>query len=332
MLVNKEANIHNSLAIRSIAKYLILIESESCLEELAIFLENHNEKVLVLGEATNVVLPNYFDGIIVKTMLNDTNYISRNEVITGSSVNWDAFISWTLDNNLYGLENLTLIPGSVGAAPIQNIGAYGIEVCDFIKSVRFFDLTTNSIKEFDNSECKFGYRTSIFQSMHIIILSVTFKFLSKPVNINYASIQDYLDINNIDKSSLTPKDLSSIVKKIRTSKLPNPSVIPNVGSFFKNPVVQKSSINTDCFSYDDLIIWSIDQNQVKVGAARLLELINDLIPKHSQVELYKDHSLVLINKGNASQEDIINFSQYLQNKVFETFNIQLNVEPLIIKS
>jgi len=332
MLVNKEANIHNSLAIRSIAKYLILIESESCLEELAIFLENHNEKVLVLGEATNVVLPNYFDGIIVKTMLNDTNYISRNEVITGSSVNWDAFISWTLDNNLYGLENLTLIPGSVGAAPIQNIGAYGIEVCDFIKSVRFFDLTTNSIKEFDNSECKFGYRTSIFQSMHIIILSVTFKFLSKPVNINYASIQDYLDTNNIDKSSLTPKDLSSIVKKIRTSKLPNPSVIPNVGSFFKNPVVQKSSINTDCFSYDDLIIWSIDQNQVKVGAARLLELINDLIPKHSQVELYKDHSLVLINKGNASQEDIINFSQYLQNKVFETFNIQLNVEPLIIKS
>jgi len=332
MIVNKEANIHNSLAIRSIAKYLILIESESCLEELAIFLENHNEKVLVLGEATNVVLPNYFDGIIVKTMLNDTNYISRNEVITGSSVNWDAFISWTLDNNLHGLENLTLIPGSVGAAPIQNIGAYGIEVCDFIKSVRFFDLTTNSIKEFDNSECKFGYRTSIFQSMHIIILSVTFKFLSKPVNINYASIQDYLDTNNIDKSSLTPKDLSSIVKKIRTSKLPNPSVIPNVGSFFKNPVVQKSSINTDCFSYDDLIIWSIDQNQVKVGAARLLELIDDLIPKHSQVELYKDHSLVLINKGNASQEDIINFSQYLQNKVLETFNIQLNVEPLIIKS
>ena len=332
MLVNKEANIHNSLAIRSIAKYLILIESESCLEELAIFLENHNEKVLVLGEATNVVLPNYFDGIIVKTMLNDTNYISRNEVITGSSVNWDAFISWTLDNNLPGLENLTLIPGSVGAAPIQNIGAYGIEVCDFIKSVRFFDLTTNSIKEFDNTECKFGYRTSIFQSMHIIILSVTFKFLSKPVNINYASIQDYLDTNNIDKSSLTPKDLSSIVKKIRTSKLPNPSVIPNVGSFFKNPVVQKSSINTDCFSYDDLIIWSIDQNHVKVGAARLLELIDDLIPKHSQVELYKDHSLVLINKGNASQEDIINFSQYLQNKVFKTFNIQLNVEPLIIKS
>jgi len=332
MLVNKEANIHNSLAIRSIAKYLILIESESCLEELAIFLENHNEKVLVLGEATNVVLPNYFDGIIVKTMLNDTNYKSRNEVITGSSVNWDAFISWTLDNNLHGLENLTLIPGSVGAAPIQNIGAYGIEVCDFIKSVRFFDLTTNSIKEFDNSECKFGYRTSIFQSMHIIILSVTFKFLSKPVNINYASIQDYLDTNNIDKSSLTPKGLSSIVKKIRTSKLPNPSVIPNVGSFFKNPVVQKSSINTDCFSYDDLIIWSIDQNQVKVGAARLLELIDDLIPKHSQVELYKDHSLVLINKGNASQEDIINFSQYLQNKVLETFNIQLNVEPLIIKS
>ena len=332
MLVNKEANIHNSLAIRSIAKYLILIESESCLEELAIFLENHNEKVLVLGEATNVVLPNYFDGIIVKTMLNDTNYISRNEVITGSSVNWDAFISWTLDNNLHGLENLTLIPGSVGAAPIQNIGAYGIEVCDFIKSVRFFDLTTNSIKEFDNSECKFGYRTSIFQSMHIIILSVTFEFLPKPININYKSIQNYIENNKIDKSSLSPKTLSSIVKKIRTSKLPSPDVIPNVGSFFKNPIVNKSSINTDHYSYDDLIMWSIDKDLVKVGAARLLELIEDLIPNHSEVELYRDHSLVLINKGNASQEDIINYSKLLQNKVLETFNIQLNVEPLIISS
>ena len=332
MLVTKEAFVKNSLAIKSIAKYLITIESESSLEELSIFLKKNNEEVLVLGEATNVVLPNYFDGIVIKTILSDTNYISKSEVSVGSSVNWDSFVGWTLNNNLTGLENLTLIPGSVGAAPIQNIGAYGIEVCDFIKSVRFFDLMTNSIKEFNNAECKFGYRASIFQNMHIIILSVTFKFLPKPININYISIQNYLENNKIDKSSLSPKTLSSIVKKIRTSKLPSPDVIPNVGSFFKNPIVNKSSINTDHYSYDDLIMWSIDKDLVKVGAARLLELIEDLIPNHSEVELYRDHSLVLINKGNASQEDIINYSKLLQNKVFETFNIQLNVEPLIISS
>ena len=332
MLVTKEAFVKNSLAIKSIAKYLITIESESSLEELSIFLKKNNEEVLVLGEATNVVLPNYFDGIVIKTILSDTNYISKSEVSVGSSVNWDSFVGWTLNNNLPGLENLTLIPGSVGAAPIQNIGAYGIEVCDFIKSVRFFDLMTNSIKEFNNAECKFGYRASIFQNMHIIILSVTFKFLPKPININYISIQNYLENNKIDKSSLSPKTLSSIVKKIRTSKLPSPDVIPNVGSFFKNPIVNKSSINTDHYSYDDLIMWSIDKDLVKVGAARLLELIEDLIPNHSEVELYRDHSLVLINKGNASQEDIINYSKLLQNKVFETFNIQLNVEPLIISS
>ena len=332
MLVNKEANLKNSFDIKSIAKYLVTIESESSLKELSVFLENHDEEVLVLGEGTNVVLPDYFDGVVIKTTLNDLTYMSDDEVAVGSSMNWNSFVRWSLDNNLNGLENLTLIPGSVGAAPIQNIGAYGVEVCDFIKSVRFYDLTNNTIKEFNNSECKFAYRTSIFQSMHIIILSVTLKFVSKSINIEYISIQNYIDNNKIDKSFLTPKILSSIIEEIRRSKLPDPGIIPNVGSFFKNPVVKKSSINTNFFSYDDLIIWSIDEDQVKVGAARLLELIEDLVPVHSEVELYKDHSLVLINKGNASQEDILNFSDILKDKVSEIFNIQLDIEPIIIKS
>lgn len=332
MLVNKEADLKNSFDIKSIAKYLVTIESESSLKELSVFLENHDEEVLVLGEGTNVVLPDYFDGVVIKTTLNDLTYMSDDEVVVGSSMNWNSFVRWSLDNNLNGLENLTLIPGSVGAAPIQNIGAYGVEVCDFIKSVRFYDLTNNTIKEFNNSECKFAYRTSIFQSMHIIILSVTLKFVSKSINIGYISIQNYIDNNKIDKSLLTPKILSSIIEEIRRSKLPDPDTIPNVGSFFKNPVVKKSSINTNFFSYDDLIIWSIDEDQVKVGAARLLELIEDLVPVHSEVELYKDHSLVLINKGNASQQDILNFSDTLKDKVLETFNIQLDIEPIIIKS
>lgn len=332
MLVNKEADLKNSFDIKSIAKYLVTIESESSLKELSVFLENHDEEVLVLGEGTNVVLPDYFDGVVIKTTLNDLTYMSDDEVVVGSSINWNSFVRWSLDNNLNGLENLTLIPGSVGAAPIQNIGAYGVEVCDFIKSVRFYDLTNNTIKEFNNSECKFAYRTSIFQSMHIIILSVTLKFVSKSINIGYISIQNYIDNNKIDKSFLTPKILSSIIEEIRRSKLPDPDTIPNVGSFFKNPVVKKSSINTNFFSYDDLIIWSIDEDQVKVGAARLLELIEDLVPVQSEVELYKDHSLVLINKGNASQQDILNFSDTLKDKVLETFNIQLDIEPIIIKS
>ena len=332
MLVNKEADLKNSFDIKSIAKYLVTIESESSLKELSVFLENHDEEVLVLGEGTNVVLPDYFDGVVIKTTLNDLTYMSDDEVAVGSSMNWNSFVRWSLDNNLNGLENLTLIPGSVGAAPIQNIGAYGVEVCDFIKSVRFYDLTNNTIKEFNNSECKFAYRTSIFQSMHIIILSVTLKFVSKSINIEYISIQNYIDNNKIDESFLTPKILSSIIEEIRRSKLPDPSNMPNVGSFFKNPVVNKSSINTNFFSYDDLIIWSIDEDQVKVGAARLLELIEDLVPVQSEVELYKDHSLVLINKGNASQQDILNFSDTLKDKVLETFNIQLDIEPIIIKS
>ena len=150
MLVNKEADLKNSFDIKSIAKYLVTIESESSLKELSVFLENHDEEVLVLGEGTNVVLPDYFDGVVIKTTLNDLTYMSDDEVAVGSSMNWNSFVRWSLDNNLNGLENLTLIPGSVGAAPIQNIGAYGVEVCDFIKSVRFYDLTNNTIKEFNN--------------------------------------------------------------------------------------------------------------------------------------------------------------------------------------
>ena len=145
MLVNKEANLKNSFDIKSIAKYLVTIESESSLKELSVFLENHDEEVLVLGEGTNVVLPDYFDGVVIKTTLNDLTYMSDDEVVVGSSMNWNSFVRWSLDNNLNGLENLTLIPGSVGAAPIQNIGAYGVEVCDFIKSVRFYDLTLSLI-------------------------------------------------------------------------------------------------------------------------------------------------------------------------------------------
>ena len=131
MLVNKEADLKNSFDIKSIAKYLVTIESESSLKELSVFLENHDEEVLVLGEGTNVVLPDYFDGVVIKTTLNDLTYMSDDEVAVGSSMNWNSFVRWSLDNNLNGLENLTLIPGSVGAAPIQNIGAYGVEAVSY---------------------------------------------------------------------------------------------------------------------------------------------------------------------------------------------------------
>ena len=332
MLINKNATLINSLAIKSIAKYLITIESEQCLDELYLFLINHNDKVLVLGEGSNVVLPDYFDGIVIKTNLNDIEMLTDSKVTVGSSFNWSSFVNWSLDNNFHGLENLSLIPGSVGAAPIQNIGAYGVDLSQFVESVRFYDLFTNKIKEFNNNECKFSYRSSIFQNMNIIILSVNFKFLPTTLNIEYSSIKDYLFHNEIDKSDLTPQALAKIIQSIRLSKLPDPSVIPSVGSFFKNPIVKRETINTDHFAYRDLIIWAQSQDNVKVGAARLIQLIKDSIPSDLEVGLYENHALVLINKGNASQDDIILFSRIIQKQVLKTFNINLDIEPTIIYS
>ncbi len=135
--INKNATLINSLAIKSIAKYLITIESEQCLDELYLFLINHNDKVLVLGEGSNVVLPDYFDGIVIKTNLNDIAMLTDSKVTVGSSFNWSSFVNWSLDNNFHGLENLSLIPGSVGASPIQNIGAYGVELKDVFVSCAF---------------------------------------------------------------------------------------------------------------------------------------------------------------------------------------------------
>ncbi len=332
MLINKNATLINSLAIKSIAKYLITIESEQCLDELYLFLINHNDKVLVLGEGSNVVLPDYFDGIVIKTNLNDIAMLTDSKVTVGSSFNWSSFVNWSLDNNFHGLENLSLIPGSVGAAPIQNIGAYGVDLSQFVESVRFYDLLTNKIKEFNNNECKFSYRSSIFQNMNIIILSVNFKFLPTTLNIEYSSIKDYLFHNEIDKSDLTPQALAKIIQSIRLSRLPDPGVIPSVGSFFKNPIVKRETINTDHFAYSDLIIWAQSQDNVKVGAARLIQLIKDSIPSDLEVGLYENHALVIINKGNASQDDIINFSRIIQKQVLKTFNINLDIEPTIIYS
>tara|TARA_B100000768_G_scaffold33785_1_gene32309 strand:+ start:6551 stop:7549 length:999 start_codon:yes stop_codon:yes gene_type:complete len=332
MLIDKNAILINSLAIKSIAKYLITIESEQCLEELSLFLNNHNDKTLVLGEGSNVVLPEYFDGIVIQTNLDAIEKLSDSEVKVGSSLNWNSFVNWSLDNNFYGLENLSLIPGSVGAAPIQNIGAYGVDLSQFVESVRFYDFLNNEIKEFNNNECKFSYRTSIFQNMNIIILSINFKFLPTTLNVEYASIQDYLLLNDIDKSTLTSKSLAKIIQSIRLSKLPDPSIIPNVGSFFKNPIVKRESIKTDHFAYDDLVVWDHSQDNVKVGAARLIQLIDDLIPSDLEVGLYGDHALVIINKGNASQDDVVNFSKIIQKQVLKTFNITLDIEPTIIYS
>jgi UDP-N-acetylmuramate dehydrogenase len=332
MIINTKAKLDNAFGIDSTSDYLLMINSENCIQDLDNFLTANIQKKLVVGEATNIILPNHFKGIVIKNNLTNLIKHSKNEVEVGAGVNWHEFVDWTIENNFYGLENLTLIPGSVGAAPIQNIGAYGVEVSQFISKVRFYDFTDKQIKVFNNKECNFSYRKSIFQKMDILILSVNFIFTLNKLFTNYESIENYLNYNNIDLKDLTPKKLAKYIQEIRLSKLPDYKKLPNVGSFFKNPILDKNEYRLIHAKNKKLISWDYNRDLVKVGAARLIELIKDKLPKNLEVDIYDNHALVLINKKNANQEDVINFSSLIKNEVFKHFKIDLEIEPIIIKS
>ena len=248
----------------------------------------------------------------------------------GGGVDWSDFIEYCLNNNLYGIENLTHIPGSVGAAPVQNIGAYGVEVSSFIHSVECFNLLTRQQETIKNNECRFEYRNSIFKSKNYIILKVNFIFHKRfSPNLSYPALANYLTNNSIDKNSLTPQMLSDSVRNIRNSKLPDPRLEPNVGSIFKNPIVK-----TNDFDRNFLIghRWDQDNGMTKLSAARLIELIKPELSIPKTLRIYEYHSLVVINNGKASFDDVTNLLDQIRIKIFNKFNIELAIEPEIISS
>ena len=311
--------------------------SVSTIEELKYCLSTKPEQnKIIIGGGSNILFTKPFKGLVIHLNLKGINIISKNNnqaiVNAAAGENWHNFVSWTLSEDLGGLENLSYIPGNVGTAPIQNIGAYGVEVSQFISKVRFYDFIDKQIKVFNNSECNFSYRKSIFQKMDILILSVNFIFTLNKLFTNYESIENYLNYNNIDLKDLTPKKLAKYIQEIRLSKLPDYKKLPNVGSFFKNPILDKNEYRLIHAKNKKLISWDYNRDLVKVGAARLIELIKDKLPKNLEVDIYDNHALVLINKKNANQEDVINFSSLIKNEVFKHFKIDLEIEPIIIKS
>jgi len=319
-------NISNSFGLKVNAKNLVHIDN---LNDLSLLKSLNDKNLLILGAGTNVILNNHFDGTVIKVNLKDIQII-EDHISVGAGVDWTHFIEYCLSNNLYGIENLTHIPGSVGAAPIQNIGAYGVEISSYILSVECFNLITKKFETLSKDECQFAYRHSIFKLKNFIILKVNFLFnkIFEP-DISYPALTNFLVNNSINANSLTPKTLSDSVKKIRNSKLPDPKIDPNVGSIFKNPLV-----NTKDFNHDFLIghRWEIDKSITKLSAARLIELIKSEFDIPDTLRFYEKHSLVLVNNGSATFIEIVNLLSQIQNKIFQKFNIELVVEPEIISS
>jgi len=332
MKIFNNTSICNSLKIASNAKYYIEIHHRDDFSELNEFIAKKNLPILVIGEGTNLVLPDFFEGIAVKPMFNHINYDNAlNIVSVGSSVNWNSLVKEMVNNNIYGYENLSSIPGSVGAAPIQNIGAYGQEVSKLIMSVDCYDYKTGKFINLTNDDCDFRYRDSIFKNNTLIIYNINFITNHKNnFNHEYESIKRYITKHEVNINSLKLKDASLMITNIRNSTLPNPSSIPNVGSFFKNSIIKIDDIKTNKFLLNQLILWDIDSMYVKVGSARLIELIKNEIQKHENVTIYENHSLVLVTNGKATQSEVLNFAEDIKEKVFEVFNISLEIEPTVI--
>jgi len=332
MIVSKNININNSLKINSCAKLYTEISTKDDFIELHKYIKNNDLTYLVIGEGTNIVLPENFNGIVIALSFNELTFDNDLKTVrAGASLNWHNFVCECIKNNIHGFENLSLIPGSVGAAPIQNIGAYGQEVSKLIKNVYCFDLNSGEFITLDNKSCRFSYRDSILKNNSFIIYSVDFKSDSnKLLNIEYESIKRYLDTNKIDRKALNLQSLSEAICNIRNLTLPDPNIIPNAGSFFKNTIINKNEINTSEFSIDDLIIWEIDDDLVKVGSARLIELIRNRLPKSANVDIYSNHSLVLTTNGQASQDDVLSYANEIMKTVKNVFNIKLEIEPITI--
>lgn len=323
----------NTLGLLSTAATLIALTNLTQLHEIAQYLAETKSKFLVLGGGSNVILPEYYNGVVIHNQLSGIEQVDRDSksvlIKVMAGVEWDYFVEYALEHKWYGLENLSLIPGTVGASPIQNIGAYGIEVGQFIEHVEIYDTIEQRFKYIMHKDCEFSYRNSIFKKKpHYIVVAVAFRLLIEPeLNTSYKDVAKKLaQIENP-----TPNNLRNIVIKIRTEKLPDPKVIGNAGSFFHNPIVKTSLLESLLKTYPDLPNYQFGQNGlVKVSAGWLIDNMGLKGYKLGHVGVYKKQALVLVNHGKATQTEILNFAQIIQNKVKQQYNIELTVEPMVV--
>ena len=329
MKIEENALIDNSLGIQSRCKLLVKLQNIEDLNKIHDLIKS-NKKYFIHGEGTNIVPPSFYDGLVLKADFNHIN-LNKNILNVGSAYNWTELVKFCIKNDINGFENLIDIPGSVGASPVQNIGAYGADVSSLIESIDCFCLKTFKQINLNNKDCKFSYRDSILKNSHYLIYNLNFKAnLKENINSDYASIQKYMHDNSFNTDNLNKQDISTIISKVRAKALPNPDHIFNAGSFFKNPIIHKNQINFEYFSEDKLIIWDYSDTLVKVGAARLIELIQHQLSLPKNVSIYKNHSLVLITNGKATQQEVLNFASHINEIVYKTFNISLEIEPNII--
>lgn len=323
---------YNTFGIDVKSKKFIGIQSTDVLK--AVLAENQGAQVLLLGGGSNLLLTKDFDGLTIRIenrgieILKEDEYGARIKVAAGE--NWHDFVLWCLKKDFGGVENLALIPGSVGAAPIQNIGAYGVELSQVFESCEAMSRETGEIKTFNKTECEFGYRNSIFKNTlkeQYIITSVEFNLTKAPhqINTSYGVLSE-----KIESKSPSIQTVAQTVIEIRSAKLPDPRLIGNSGSFFKNPVLGSEQFAALQQQYPNLHHYPDQKGKVKIPAAWLIDYLGFKGYRKNDAGVHQNQALVLVNYGNASGAEIKKLAQEIKDKVLENFKIDLEFEVNIL--
>ena len=324
---------YNSFNIDVNAKEFVEVNSKDELIEIANRTKDKN--VLYLGGGSNILFTRDFDGIVIHLNIKGIQFEKTNSdqtvVQANAGENWNNFVEFCIKNNLGGIENLSMIPGNVGSAPVQNIGAYGVELKDVFLTCEVFNKNDFSIKTYNLEDCKFEYRNSIFkENKSLIILSLRLKLKNKnhKINSSYGGINDELKKLKISKPTI--KDISNVVCSIRKRKLPDPKKIGNAGSFFKNPVVKKDKLEWIKKYFNDVPSYKLDDKNYKIPAAWLIESAGLKGKELDGFGIHKTQPLVLVNYGGARGEDIYKLSLSIKEIIFKIFKIELETEVNII--
>ena len=330
---NKNLKEYNTFGISVKAE---MFATFSSIEELKQILSFRNDnKLLVLGGGSKLLLTKDFDGLVIKNEIKRFEVIEEtaNEVIveSGAGENWHEFVLNCIDKGFGGIENLSLIPGSVGASPMQNIGAYGVEIKDVFESLSAYHIASGEIHYFDKTKCEFGYRESIFKNKvkgEYIILTVTFRLTKNPtINSSYGAINEQLKVMGIQVPTI--KELSAAVIAIRQSKLPDPKIIGNAGSFFKNPTVEITLLEQIQKNYPDIPNYPA-LNGRKLAAGWLIEKAGWKGRTFDNYGVHKLQALVLVNYGNCTGQEIFDLSSQIIQDIFEKFGVLLEREVNIL--
>jgi UDP-N-acetylmuramate dehydrogenase len=321
---------YNSFAISQYCKHLIILESLSDLELLTI---NPDEPVYILGEGSNSLFIDDFAGTVLHPLFKGIKVTEQHncyELEVAAGENWHQLVEFCLSKNILGLENLALIPGSVGAAPVQNIGAYGCELADFCSQVSWYEFSTKNIHKLSAQDCGFGYRSSIFKQElkgKGLITSITLTLPKKwQAQLEYAGLSELAT----ELEQVSAMDVFNRVVAIRSAKLPEPKVLPNAGSFFKNPVVERSHYLKLREKFEAMPCYPLGNNKVKLAAGWLIEQAGLKGYRQGDAGVHTRQALVLVNHGQATGSQIWQLAQYVQEQVFNLFAVKLEPEVRLI--